>query len=413
MIITTELVISLYEFIKIEIVAKFDYLDEITKKLNLTTEEFIIQIKEIVSKKLYLERKDKDLDVSESFLQNLFNLFLENYNLYDELRANFILSQFSEEDLGKIKTIELKNFYISVIADQLRLYNKKEFVKDDNILLNKKNGIIINLYDMHIDFAEPENYINDMLEVSDKLIIVLFINLMFLFNIENNNFNLIKFIKEKYKLVKCCKFDKAKILIGTENNLLIYEILDNYVLQKIAIIEFGVNLRKNYYFFNKIIVVNNKETIQLFSIDKKFKLTKIKKDYIINKNTRIKICYIKKINKFVLLENCLLARKKLILTDFDKVYDEIKVSTKANYIQEFSQNDEFLLLFIDNFSKYKIENNKFKLIFSVKINRKDKFLDNFHILNISDDWYFITGYTGYIIYKYDKKDEIEISSNDE
>ena len=405
MIITTELVISLYEFIKIEIVAKFDYLDEITKKLNLTTEEFIIQIKEIVSKKLYLERKDKDLDVSESFLQNLFNLFLENYNLYDELRANFILSQFSEEDLGKIKTIELKNFYISVIADQLRLYNKKEFVKDDNILLNKKNGIIINLYDMHIDFAEPENYINDMLEVSDKLIIVLFINLMFLFNIENNNFNLIKFIKEKYKLVKCCKFDKAKILIGTENNLLIYEILDNYVLQKIAIIEFGVNLRKNYYFFNKIIVVNNKEAIQLFSIDKKFKLTKIKKD-LINKNTRIKICYIKKKKKFVLLENCLLARKKLILTDFDKVYDEIKVSTKANYIQEFSQNDEFLLLFIDNFSKYKIENNKFKLIFSVKINRKDKLLDNNHILQISEDFYFIAGFTGNIIYKYDKKDEI-------
>ena len=259
---------------------------------------------------------------------------------------------------------------------------------------------------MPIDFSEPENYINDMLEISDNLLIVLFINLMFLFDVQNNKFNMMKFIKERYKLVKCCKYNKTKILIGTEKNMLIYEILDNFILQKITNIELDFIYRKNYYFFNKKIVINDNATIQLFSIDKKYKLTKIKKDYVIKGNTRIKICYIKKIKKFVLLENYLSARKKLILTDFDNIYDEIKISLKANNIQEFSQTDEFLVLFIDHFSKYKIENNKFKLIFSVKINRKDKFLDNFHILNISDDWYFITGYTGYIIYKYDKKDEI-------
>ena len=205
---------------------------------------------------------------------------------------------------------------------------------------------------------------------------------MFLFNIENNIFNVIKYIKENYKLLKCSKYDKTKIIIGSEKNLLIYEILDNFILQKITIIELGNIYRKNYYFFNKIIVVDDNETIQLFSINKNFKVKKIKKDYIIKNNLRIKICYIKKINMFVLLENCLTI-KKLILTDFIEVYDEIKISYKANYIQEFSQTDEFLLLFFESLSKYKIENNKFKLIFTVKIDKNGKFPGHDHIMQIS------------------------------
>ena len=402
MIITKELVFSLYDYIKKEIDEKFDFLDEITKKLNISTEEFIIQINEIVSKKLYLEKKDKDLDMSESLLETLFKLFLEYYNKSNELRRNFILTEYLEEDLSKIKTIELQNYYISSASDQLRLYKKKELVKEDSIISPQKNKISIHLYDIDIDFAQPENPINDMLEISDNLLIVLFINLIFLFNIQNNKFNMIKYLSEKYKLVKCYKFDKTKIMIGSEKNLLIYEILENFVIQKISIIELGIEYRKNYYFFNKIIVVNNRKIIQLFSIDKKYKLTKIKKDYIIKKNTRIKIGYIQKLNMFVLLENCL-TRHKLILTDFDKVYDEIEVSIKSNYIQELSQTDEFLLLFLENFSKYKIENNKFKLIFSVKY-VKD-FPDYAHIMQISNDSYFVTGMNGYLVYKYDKKDE--------
>ena len=52
MIITKELVISLYDYTRKDIDEKFDYLDEITKKLNISTEEFITQIKEIDSKNL-------------------------------------------------------------------------------------------------------------------------------------------------------------------------------------------------------------------------------------------------------------------------------------------------------------------------------------------------------------------------
>ena len=59
MIITKELVISLYDYTKKDIENKFDYLDEITKKLNISTEEFITQIEEIVSQNLYLEKKKK------------------------------------------------------------------------------------------------------------------------------------------------------------------------------------------------------------------------------------------------------------------------------------------------------------------------------------------------------------------
>ena len=407
MIITKELVISLYDYTKKDIENKFDYLDEITKKLNISTEEFITQIEEIVSQNLYLEKKEKDLDVSESVLDTLFKLFLEHYTLSNELKRHFILSEYIEEDMSKIKTIELKNYYISAASDQLRLYIKNELPQEDSFLLPAKNRIYINLYEMDVNFAQPENYINDMLEISDNLLIVLFINLIFLFNIENNKFTMIKLLREKYKLVKCCKYDKRKIMIGNEKNILIYEILDNFVLQKIAIIELGIKYRKNYYFFNKIIMVNTYESILLFSIDKKFQLTKIKKDYIIPKYTRIKVCYMKKINMFVLLKNTL-GKHSLILTDFENIYDEVMAPLYACNIQEYSKTDEFLLLFLEHFGKYKIENNKIKLIFLVKIKCNNNFKDFIHIKQISDDKYFITGMSGYLIYRYDKNDEKDL-----
>ena len=183
-------------------------------------------------------------------LDTLFKLFLEHYTLSNELKRHFILSEYIEEDMSKIKTIELKKYYISAASDQLKLYKKNELPQEDSFLLPAKNRIYINLYEMDINFAQPENYINDMLEISDNLLIVLFINLIFLFNIENNEFNMIKLLQERYKLVKCCKYDKTKIMIGSEKNLLVYEILDNFALQKIAIIELGIEYRKNYYFFN-------------------------------------------------------------------------------------------------------------------------------------------------------------------
>ena len=199
MIITKELVISLYDYTKKDIENKFDYLDEITKKLNISTEEFITQIEEIVSQNLYLEKKEKDLNVSESVLDTLFKLFLEHYTLSNELKRHFILSEYIEEDMSKIKTIELKKYYISAASDQLKLYKKNELPQEDSFLLPAKNRIYINLYEMDINFAQPENYINDVLEISDNLVIVLFINLIFLFNIENNEFNMIKLLQERYK----------------------------------------------------------------------------------------------------------------------------------------------------------------------------------------------------------------------
>ena len=57
-------------------------------------------------------------------------------------------------------------------------------------------------------------------------------------------------------------------MIGAERNLLIYEILYNFILQKIAIIEFGIKYLKNYYIFNKMVFVNSKETIDYFQLIK-------------------------------------------------------------------------------------------------------------------------------------------------
>ena len=106
-----------------------------------------------------------------------------------------------------------------------------------------------------------------------------------------------------------------------------------------------------------MIIINDKKCIKVFSIDKKFKLSNIKYDYIIRKYTRIKLCYMIKLDIFVLLEQSL-SRYKLILTDFDKIYDEIIISYSSLNIQEFSKNDEFLVLHLEHFSKYKIENKR-------------------------------------------------------
>ena len=66
---------------------------------------------------------------------------------------------------------------------------------------------------------------------------------------------------------------------------------------------------------------------------------------------------------------------------------------------------------MENFIKYKIENKNFKLIFSIKIVGKDSLPSYNHIMQISNILYFATEINGYIIYKIDKKDEID-SNND-
>lgn len=402
--ITAELLFALYDFIEKDFNEKLDYLDEISKKLNKSTDELIKQIKEIVSHDLYSERKDKDLTLSVESIKTLFNTFLEYYKKCKEVQYHFILSEFQEADLSRIKTISLKDYYISCASDMLRLYKKNECKEINNFFLYSKKGKYIKLYDMEINFPEPENSINDILEIYKNIIIVLFINFIFVFKIENNTFNMINSTRERFKLVKCGKYENTKILVGSKGNLLIFEKNYNFSLQKIANYDFGENYRKNYYFFNKMIVVNNNISIRIFSIDKKLKLTNIKKEFKIHKNKRYKICYMKKFNMFVLLENYLI-KKKIILTDFDKIYDEKKVSNNANFIQEFSENHEFWLLLLEELSKYKVENNELKLIFNVKINKNDFFQDHFHNLQISDKLYFITGMNGFIIYEYEQNDE--------
>lgn len=404
--ITAELCITLYDFTQKDIYEQFEYLDEIPKKLNMSIDDFIKHIKEIDSNNLYSKRKDKDLTIRDDLIKSLFNDFLKYYKFCHELKYQFFLSQFNDTDLAKIKTISLKDYYISCASDMLRLYKKNECQEINKFFLYSNKGKYINLYDMKINFPEQENYINDILEIYKNSIVVLFINYIFEFKIESNNFNMISSRRERYKLVKCAKYDKSTILVGSEFNLMIFEKMDNFSLQKIANYDLGNNYRKNFYFFNKMIVVNNNVSIQIFSFDKKYKLTNIKKEFIIKKNKRYKICYMKKINMFVLLENYFLL-KKLILTDFDKVYEEKKISINANFIQEYSENDEFWILLLESFCKYKIENNEFKLIFNVKIKKSECYQDHFHILKISENLYFITGMNGFTIYEYDQKDEIK------
>lgn len=406
MLITKELILYIYNYIEIKDIQKrFEYLDEISKKLNINIDNLVSQIKEINSKNLYEEKKEKDLDFSIDTLKSLFNIFLEIYEACQKIKVSFILNEYSYYDLSRIKSIELKDYYISTACAQISSYKKVEFNVKDNLYFLKKEKSI-DLYEMKIDFAQYEEYISDIMEIADNIIIVLFINFIFIFRIENNDFNRINFIKEKYYLLKCSKYDNKKIIVGSTSNLLIYQKNNDYSLQKVAKIRIWMNII-NYYFFNKMIVINDKKCIKVFSIDKKFKLSNIKYDYVIKKYTRIKLCYMKKFDMFVLLEQYL-SRQKLILTDFDKTYDEIIISYSSLNIQEFSKNDEFLVLYLEHFSKYKIENNKFKVIFMINIEKKNNiFKDNFHIFQISNDLYFITGMNACFIYKYNKNNEVK------
>ena len=408
--ITAELCVAIYDFLEKEFNERLDYLEEISKKLNINTDELIKQVKEIVSNDLYSQRKDKDLTLSVESIKILLSTFLDNYKICKELEYHFFLSKIGNDDLSKIKTISLKDYYISCASDMLRLYKKDECKEINTFYIYWNKGKYINLYNMKIDFPEEENYINDILEIYNNIIIVLFINYIFLFKIENNNFNMIFSRSERFKLIKCAKYDSTKILVGSEGNLLIFEKMHNFSLQKIAKYDFRENIRKSYYFFNNMIVVDNNLSIRIFSIDKKFKLTNIKKEFIINKNKLYKICYIKKYNMFILLENYLTG-KKIILTDFDKIYDEKKLSIDANFIQEFSENDDFWILMLKEFCKYKVENNKLKLIFNFKIKKIDRFQEHFHILQISDKLYFITGMNGFIIYESEQNDEQNVNND--
>ena len=92
--ITAELCFALYDFIEKDFNEKLDYLDEISKKLNKSSDELIKQIKEIVSHDLYSERKDKDLTLSVESIKTLFNTFLEYYKKCKEVQYLFILSNF-------------------------------------------------------------------------------------------------------------------------------------------------------------------------------------------------------------------------------------------------------------------------------------------------------------------------------
>ena len=101
----------------------------------------------------------------------------------------FYFIEFQEADLSRIKTISLKDYYISCASDMLRLYKKNECKEINKFFLYSKKGKYIKLYDMKINFPEPENSINDILEIYKNIIIVLFINFIFVFKVENNTFN--------------------------------------------------------------------------------------------------------------------------------------------------------------------------------------------------------------------------------
>ena len=410
MIISKDLFFFLYNFLQIEDISDaFDYLENIPKELNINSNDLIKQIKEIDSNDLYLEKKDKEFDISLDLIKKIFNLFLNKYKLFSMMKDNFIISQFRENDLNCIKTIELKDYFISCSGDQLRLYKKKECQEINKYFLYYEKEKYINLYDLNIKYPEEENFINDIMEISNNEIIFLFINLLFLFRIEEDNLKKKSYIKERYKLVKCHKYYGTKIMIGSEANIFIFERKNNF-FQKIANYNIGNNFRKNYNFYKNLIVVKDHISIQFYSFDKKFKLTKIKKDFNIPKNSRINICYMKKLDMFVLVKNCF-NKFKLILTDCDKIYNELKISESIINIQEYSENDQFLLLFTEKFSKYKIVENKFNLIFTITIKKLNPYQDNLFIKQISDEKYFINGMNGYIKYKYDKNDEKKEDDN--
>ena len=107
MLITKELILYIYNYIEIKDIEKrFEYLDEISKKLNISIDNLVSQIKEINSKNLYEEKKEKDLDFSIDTLKSLFDIFLEIYEICQKLKVSFILNEYSYYDLSRIKSIE-------------------------------------------------------------------------------------------------------------------------------------------------------------------------------------------------------------------------------------------------------------------------------------------------------------------
>ena len=120
MLITKELILYIYNYIEIKDIQKrFEYLDEISKKLNINIDNLVSQIKEINSKNLYEEKKEKDLDFSIDTLKSLFNIFLEIYEACQKIKVSFILNEYSYYDLSRIKSIELKDYYISTACAQI------------------------------------------------------------------------------------------------------------------------------------------------------------------------------------------------------------------------------------------------------------------------------------------------------
>ena len=74
-------------------------------------------------------------------IKTLFNTFLEYYKKCKEVQYHFILSEFQEADLSRIKTISLKDYYISCASDMLRLYKKNECKEINKFFLFKKRKI--------------------------------------------------------------------------------------------------------------------------------------------------------------------------------------------------------------------------------------------------------------------------------
>ena len=252
MMITKELIVFLYDFVNTEdLGTKFINFEKFAEKLNIEENNLISQIKEISKKNLYSEKKENDLSISEETIKTLFELFLKEYSTYNQLRHQFLMSIFTDEDISHIKTIDLGGQYISCASSMLRLYKKTECNEVNKYLFYYNKGKYIDLYEFKLGILPQEHYINDLLKICQNEIIVLFINMMLLFKIENDDFKLITLLKERYRLVKCSKYDKNKILVGSDGNILIYQKRDNFSFQKIAKYDLiNCPYKKNFYLFN-------------------------------------------------------------------------------------------------------------------------------------------------------------------
>ena len=406
--LSKQLFIDIYDFLDKDINETSDYIEKMVKNFNFyNTDDLISQIKEFSSNDKFLDNIEEDLKgLGKDLISSVLKKFITKYDNYKKLEYQFYISHFNEQMLINIKTIELKKYYITCASDQLRLYKKEECIEINKFFIYEDKGKFINFYDMNIKFSEADCSINDMIKFSNNEIIVLFINYMFLFKIENDDLKIICTTNEKYKLIKCYKYNIEQVMVGTTENIVIFSKKNN-LFQKLSVFnlhECYSSFFITYFFFKNLILIYDTKYIRIFSYDKKFKLKKIKKDFKVENNTRIKICYMKKINMFVLMKNTLF-QYKLILTDLEKIYDEIKLEIQFYNIQDYSDNDEFILLFSDFFNKYIIENNKFKLKYSFNIKKINIFHQNNHILQISDDLYFVSCISGYYIYKIDKIDD--------